>query len=405
MNVIEFNPRVEQDVVFCMVDHTSNSYNLWAQELVKNQADYTLHHLYIKQYTVFQSINEDALLNHVTKLNYKWAVVFSTGTEFINGYDFFNYIKHIISTDVFIAGHILDRGNAYYELHEQCYLINLDIYRTLGCPIIGKQELGSKHRQDVPWRSAENIHDDYTPKWVSGGDDSKLYDHKCHGWNILSLAFEHDYPVAVFDEDVRNSKKHYYPEYPKDFEHNISWAYYRNNFCRETFVHVANTEIVSVPTKTYNHIVTTASGTWWLDYISKTEKTTVVMYDYNQQSLNYWKDHVPTLDNIQYKFVLSDLLIDNNLLDHVEHNSLIHLSNVFNYEATTFFYSLRYRLAKENKLIEQLRVKVPDAELLFSARSCTGFIDADMFGLVKDFTTVDINQLKKPTWHINKDWE
>jgi hypothetical protein len=102
---------------------------------------------------------------------------------------------------------------------------------------------------------------------------------------------------------------------------------------------------------------------------------------------------------------LSDLLVDDNLLDHVEHNSLIHLSNVFNYEATTFFYSLRYRLAKENKLIERLKDLVPDADLLFSARATTGFIDASMFGSVKDFTTIDINQLQKPTWHVNRDWE
>jgi len=123
------------------------------RELIKNQADGVLSNLYKKGYTVFQWVDEDALINHVSTLGYEFALVVSTGTEFINGTAFFDALSNLITKDFFVAGHILDRGDAYYELHHQCYVINLKYYKQLGKPEIGKQQLGAKHKQWMPWRS------------------------------------------------------------------------------------------------------------------------------------------------------------------------------------------------------------------------------------------------------------
>jgi hypothetical protein len=80
--------------------------------------------------------------------------------------------------------------------------------------------------------------------------------------------------------------------------------------------------------------------------------------------------------------------------------TLINLSNIFAYEATAPFYSLEYRLNKENASIIAIKETLPNAVISFSARACTGFVDAPLFN---DVRPIRIQQLNKPTWH-NEDW-
>jgi hypothetical protein len=333
--------------------------------------------VYAKKWTIYQWIDEDALLRHACNKGHKWAVVFSTGTEFINGDAFFDAVQSMIKKDFFIAGHVLDRSDAYYELHHQCYLINLEKYKELGWPVVGEQELGSKHIQYIPERSDDNIHDDYTPLTVNYGNYTREeYQHKCHGWNILSIAFDNKETVLVFNETVRSNKKHFYPESPKDFYKNLSWAYYRLNYCHTTFVHTSNTEIIELPVRQYKQIVTPASGVWFTDYLAP--GANVIMYDYNKASLDYWQGQRP-----EYKFVQCDLLGESNLLDYIDTSipdTFINLSNIFNYEGTVFFHSLAYRKYKETELVNRIKSILPSATINFSMQS-------DLFDVV-------------PTWHL-----
>jgi hypothetical protein len=376
MNILEFNPVRKTDIAFCFVDNT-RSYQSGIREFMKNQADGTLATVYAKKWTIYQWIDEDALLRHACNKGHKWAVVFSTGTEFINGAAFFDAVQSMIKKDFFIAGHVLDRSDAYYELHHQCYIINLEKYKELGWPVVGEQELGSKHIQYIPERSDDNIHDDYTPLTVNYGNYTREeYQHKCHGWNILSIAFDNKETVLVFNETVRSNKKHFYPESPKDFYKNLSWAYYRLNYCHTTFVHTSNTEIIELPVRQYKQIVTPASGVWFTDYLAP--GANVIMYDYNKASLDYWQGQRP-----EYKFVQCDLLGESNLLDYIDTSipdTFINLSNIFNYEGTVFFHSLAYRKYKETELVNRIKSILPSATINFSMQS-------DLFDVV-------------PTWHL-----
>ena len=380
MNIIEFNPGWKTDIAFCMVDNT-RKYQSNIREFMKNQADGTLANVYNKGWIVYQWIDEDALLRHAANKGHKWAVVFSTGTEFINGTAFFDALLDLIKLDFFLAGHILDRKDAYYELHHQCYVVNLEKYKQHGCPVVGQQELGTVHEQCHPIRSTQNWHDDYTPIVVAQGNSIKEYSHKCHGWNILSTALNAGEDVQVFNVNIRDNKKHFYPESPVDFYKHIGWAYHKLNYCQQTFVHTTNTETTHLPLKGYDQIVTPASGLWFCDYLN--DGAHVVIYDYNQKSLDYWKENVPNIKNARYSFVLCNLLANDNLAEYIEptENTLVHLSNIFNYEGTTFFYSLEYRNYKEKQLLTAIEQVVPNAEVYFS-------LEANLFDVV-------------PTWHIN----
>jgi hypothetical protein len=400
MNIKTFNGQSKY-IVFCFVDNTHTYSSAWTKEVIKNQSDLSITNITSKGYSVVQGQDEDALLRHVAA-DYEYAVVFSTGTEFINGSSFFDELDNLINIDFFIAGHILDRGDAYYELHHQCYIVDLDYYRKFNQPIIGQQCLGRKHKQWVPWRSPDNYHDDYTPKWVSVGEEVKEYSHQCHGWNILSVGFTNEVPIIVFDDSIRNSKKHFYPENQVEFLKHSTWLYARHNYCATDFVHTSNTDWSNNQLANMQQVFTPASGTWWVNHIDVVNPVNVVMYDYNQKALDYWKDNAPRLPNVHYKFVKLDLLTDTIDLSMFDPNlsTLINLSNIFAYEATAPFYSLEYRLNKENAAITAIKETLPNAVISFSARACTGFVDAP---LVNDVQPIKIQDLNKPSWH-NEDW-
>jgi len=386
-----------KDIVFCFVDNTWQYNSSWTRELIKNQSDYTITNITQKGYTVLQGLDEDSLLRNACK-NYKHAVVFSTGTEFINGIDFFNAIEQECNGNYILKGHILDRGNAYYELHQQCYLINLENYTSLGMPSVGLQTLGEQHTQTLPVRSEDNIHDDYTPLYVLPGVKEKTYQHKMHGWNIISIALK-KYKLIAFNDAIRNSKKHYYPEHQKEFLNYSDWIYKRENYCANQFVHTSATDKSNAPLEGIEQVLTPASGNWWAPYI--TDNCNVVMYDYNTASLDYWKNLNPS-----YKFVKCDFLcelLDITILDPAK-KTLINLSNIYAYEGTTFTHSLEKRLYKENEMIKLIQKYMPQAYISFSARASSGFIDSRLFGVATEFKTYSIRELTAPTWHTNGDW-
>jgi hypothetical protein len=395
----------QSTIAFCIVDRTKFSATSWIKEIVKNQSDYTLNNIVGKQYDVYQGTDEDLLLKHVAECGYGHAVVLSTGTEFINGHDFFNEIETITSTEYSIAGHILDRGDAYYELHHQCYLINLKDYKELGYPFVGKQELGSKHKQVIPLRSIDNIHDDYTPIWVEKGSQSKIYNHKCHGWNLLKSMFEHDKKLIVFNENIRNNKIHLYPEHLLDFNRNINTIYQREYFCATEFIHTANTEWQMHIERKYKQVLTPASGLWYKNFVTPDAK--IIFYDYNKNALTYWQNQVPTatfihIDLINGDFNIADI-IDLDLVD----DTIINLSNIFCYEGTSHFYSTDYKISRENLVLQNIKDYAPTASLYYSNRAAGAFDSREtLHGELTSGDQVKLTiqrNLKTPTWHFS-DW-
>jgi len=391
MNVIEYRTN-SKSIAYCIVDNTAEYKDGYTKELMKNISDYTISNLYGEGYSVFVSLNEDTILSHVANLGYQYAVVLSTGTEFISGTSFFKEIEKICQSDFFIYGHILDRQEAYYELHHQCYLINLEKYNVLGQPLVGSQQLGSLHTQIEPNRTIENLHDDYTPLFISPGDLETTYKHKMHGHNLISKGLMHGYQIIAFSKKLRQYKKYYYPENPTEFLNQLSWAHARYNYCMTEFVHTAHTEQLQAHCM-YDQLIITASGIELLKYANP--DATVIVYDYNQKSLDYYKDNI-NWKNIEFvKVDLMGIPDASIFTKYPEKKTLINLSNIFCYEGTAMFCSLKYRLHAENMLLSKLPA---EWEVLISQRSCQGFTELEK-------GVIPISKLKAPTWHMNGDWK
>jgi hypothetical protein len=365
---------MKSKIAFCIVDDIETYANGGIQSMIKNIADYTISNLVSKGYDVFVDKDEDKLLQGVT--DYNFAVVMSPGTEYINGYAFFEALKELVKKDFCVAGHVLDRTtyNAYYELHHQCYVVNMAHYHALHCPIVGISQKDISHTQIEPIRSTENWHDDYTPKFINKGTYQKEYTNRCHGWNLLRLAFENNLPVLVFDESIRNNKKHYYPESEQDYYKEAEYIKQKFDYCKEEFIHVNNTEWTTGISETYEQLVLPASGTLYLDLINQGK---VIFYDYNQRALEYWKEHFPRKDGVEYVFVLTNLLEELSILEYLEPNlkTLINLSNIFSYEGTVSKYSLRRRIDAQDILTTALTDKIKTVDITFSQKADAKIFD------------------------------
>lgn len=407
MTIVEFGNNRSKSMVFCMVDTTHTITDQWIKEIIKNQADYTISNLSLKGYTILQGTNEDHLLKTASE-QFDYACVFSTGTEFTNGAVGMEELEKECNDNFFIKGHILDRGDAYYELHQQCYLINLKKYKDLNFPEIGQMALSDVHTQFAPVRSVDNIHDDYTPLWIGPGTEQKSYYHKCHGWNIISIALKNKFVIESFKNNVRENKRHLYPESPKDFYKQLEYVYFKERYCANEFVHTAHTEWSEKQYFNIRQVIAPASGEWYKDYLSD-QSSNIILYDYNFKSLEYWSKHVTQRANIGYNFVYCDLLIDVSTIDkyinkELENDTLINLSNIFCYEGTTTLTNLKYRLEKENQTINYFKNKLPEANIHFTARASSGFVESDHYtGVVKNIKTYKLSELKAPTWHVY-DW-
>jgi hypothetical protein len=406
-NVLKFKSFKDTNLVFCIVDTTPYIVDSWIKEITKNQADYTLQNLCIKGYTVFQGTNEDQLLRDASEC-FEYACVLSTGTEFLNGEKCIDLILDECTDNFFVKGHILDRGDAYYELHAQCYLLNLKEYVKLGCPTVGKQELGVPHSKVKPIRSSENFHDDYTPIHISLGTELKTYNHKCHGWNFIQIGLENS-KISPFNNDIRNNKKHLYPESPKDFYKNLSYVYFKERFCATEFVHKSHTEWFNKFIPNLRQVVAPASGEWYKEMLDTDNQCKVILYDYNPESLKYWRENVEYLPNVTYEFIYWDLLgnfydITQHLDLELEDFTLVNLSNIFCYEGTSTLANTKFRLKKENELLDCLKNKIPNAWVNFSARTSAGFINADScIQRIKETPMYTIQDFRAPTWRI-QDW-
>lgn len=414
-NIVEFKSlfNKKSKIAFCLLDTTSKAASFWVAEIIKNQAEYTISNIVGKFYDLYQGLDEDNLLEHVSNLGYEYAVMFTTGTEFINGYKFFEEIEKLANNKVALAGHILDRGDAYYELHHQCYLINLQVYVKLDKPMVGQQKLGQQHQQYIPLRSEENYHDNYTPLWINPGHTFKQFNHQCHGWNLLSTFLDNFEDVRVFDSEIRDSKKHLYPEYIDDFNKNVSWIYKRQQICASEFIHTSNTEWDFDPNLKFQQIVTPASGIWYSSMIDPNANTSVIFYDYNQRALDYWQQQVPNTKNISYKFIKLDLLADEfdirNIIDpNLANNTVINFSNIFFYEGTACLQPLTYRLSCENKILENIKAHAPEAYISFNMRSAGAFGTAETLHgeltKAKNIQVLTCKDLAKPTWRFNNEW-
>ena len=77
--------------------------------------------------------------------------------------DFYNFAE----SGEYIKGHIIAKKRQSAYLHHQHMNVNVDMWKTLGCPPLDEKWLKYE-------RSDNNFHDDYTPFWLTPRDRPKI---------------------------------------------------------------------------------------------------------------------------------------------------------------------------------------------------------------------------------------
>lgn len=166
----------------------------------------------------------DELLRKAAATSAKWLIFSTLGTYFEETYPFLQELKDFIARepDFFIMGHILDRKDYWYELHDQCFVLNLEHYRALGCPSYGTQRHG-KFEMMKPERATENFHHDYTPLWVKPSREFAMYSGLENGHSLLAEGFKAELPMIAFPQRLRVSKFQFSPPVRESFARKYWW--------------------------------------------------------------------------------------------------------------------------------------------------------------------------------------
>lgn len=128
---------------------------------------------------------------------------------------FTEWFENYYNGEVFV-GHVLDKGDLYYEIHPQCMFVDVAWFNTR-CGEFSQRFRGRKWKTAEPIRSEENFHDQYTPKWVRGVGEQKEYEGSCWGYNVVEAGLQHKNGIGIWPEKIRQSYHYAYGEVLDDY--------------------------------------------------------------------------------------------------------------------------------------------------------------------------------------------
>ena len=465
MMLIKYNKIGKNKIVYCVLDNLKECDNLIAKDMSINTIDFLIRGLVVRNYDVLISDDETELLtNAAQSKQYTHAVMVTTGTYLWMGDRLFDEVETLCQQDFFVAGHVLDRGDFYLELHKQFYIMNLSEYADLGSPEVaqGAWFVDDYHEEFKPVVLAYKDNGDEVIQNMSISAERKQYKFKLHGWNILKLALEHNKKTIDVGENIRSSKRYLYHEYDHVFINSYPKIFHQQLFARNVVAPWNSDKVYDSidfegPVEQY---ITLGTGLNWirnLTLVGYTTDTRVVFTDINHNCLRFMKEMIDTWDGIDYdKFYHSfeqfypsgvpeqvfknlsankefteykqffdswqdtwntvrQLTFEYKLIDYTadydlswidsSKRTLINLSDLFNHAPLTPLQSIKFKIGAENRLINNLTNINPDIAVIFSSRAATGYKESIIVaGKVSDFKPTSIGDLKMLPWHTH-DWK
>lgn len=128
---------------------------------------------------------------------------------------FTEWFENYYNGEVFV-GHVLDKGDLYYEIHPQCMLVDVDWFNNR-CGEFSQRFRGRKWKTAEPIRSTENFHGEYTPKWVRGVGEEKEYEGSCWGYNVVEAGLQHKNGIGIWPKKIRETYWYAYGEVLDDY--------------------------------------------------------------------------------------------------------------------------------------------------------------------------------------------
>jgi len=259
-----------------------NLTEIWTEEIVR-----------VYKCPVYIDKDIDKLLNIAADNDQKFLLLLAMGNhlegrkgEFI--FQIIDYLKDNNLDDITVIGHLLDRNDKWFELHNQSILINIEWWKNAGKPYYGNP-ISENVSMPILSRSDENWHDEYTPHWIQSTNDHKIYNGLCNGHNILEKALQTKNKIYSWGDKFRQSKNYYYPT--SDIKINTVLENIATTDTNKFFV--ANTETwPNKLTHCYDFLATPAAGLSPLIYAflcKLKEHNTICIYDISYPAIEYQK--------------------------------------------------------------------------------------------------------------------
>lgn len=469
---MDYIVKKKRKIAYCILDNIDNQFSTSSQEVARNLTDFFLSAVIIRDYDIFIDSNTDNLLRRVASDDfYSHAVVVITGTHMKLSERLFEAVEDKCQEHFTVAGHILDRSkfNGYYEIHNQFFIANMEEYRRLGSPDLGQTTWDEDHVKLEPIRSTEIVNeDDEIPVWIKLGSIEKTYKHKMHGWNMIDHGLKNNAVFCDVGDSIRNSKYYLYFEHDHVFYRHMPELFNYSLICNN-MVTPWNSDLVPEHIrleKPVDHYVTTGTGLNWIHNIIKlnyhagtrvtfmdisyavlsfmkalveewdgTDYASFYMkqlkffpesFDYDlvnhERSIRAWWDEFEkTFDNFQetwndvkklkFDFKLIDLFVNNQFRFITPGEStFVNVSDAFNHVPYVPLASVKFRVSRENNLIDTL--KEIDSNIVLHIPTRIGhFYKLNLAnnenitsGKVADFNLWDINEFNTPPWQ-EKNWK
>lgn len=210
----------------------------FARGYTKNLTDYWSMELGFYFHEQMADDTIEGLLTQAHKNGYKKILVFKQGTTPLSNFkeEFVKFYEK--NSDCTFIGHIVDKGDEYYSLHPQAFMIDVEWWNNAGCPEWGEPS-NTPLEAVEPARSMDNWHDDYTPHWIAPGKISRTYTSTHTGWNIIKAMLDDGKRIVSWNKEIRTEKHYSYPEVKQDGYRHLSGV---TNQIDMNIFFIANTE-------------------------------------------------------------------------------------------------------------------------------------------------------------------
>jgi len=330
--------------LYDQLDHKNKTYRDHVRAISTFDIRVTMNRRGLNKHSILEGNNIDALISQAFDAGYDYIYLMNIG-YITSDHDLIaNILNFAEENEYGLVGHLLEdqkyfkgRPEGFFHLHTQSFLLNLHIWNNFGCPRFGDK--GTVHDIKIADynRSDENIHDDYTPLWLTpvGGprppnlqSNAKTYSGPVGpGWNLINTFLTNQCAVGNFDEYIRRKKSYLYPEIDDDrFERILGGeqgitveptgpTYAQCHYLKETdftnvtgAVFVFNNDSMELerikysPTTRLGTLYAVAAGFKPLQLLSQVDCDTarVVYIDYSQDALNYRQWLVDNWDGVDY---------------------------------------------------------------------------------------------------------
>jgi len=322
---------------------------------------------------IISSDNINTIIKQASIESADFLFVVSSGTIFLNPIPVANGLLEFIKTNPAIAGHIIDHSiknnnwKSFFGLHEQCILISKRVIDDIVTEDFIITE--SFEYSDTSWpsivRSQENIHDDYTPLWITKESEKTLQIEKknsefCLFHDLIKFAINKNYTIHNLPQEVRQHRTYtYHLTRPGDIEalidkplseinkietqvkgHKEFLIKWKTLLNPETGFWAYNTESTTVDKNLkVDCFIAVASGIIPWSYLAKFDlqpNSNIYFVDVNQNCLDF------------QKYILDNLYNFDNYADIVEE---------FNKERGLIKFGSKSQAVDEDKLLTEIKEK------------------------------------------------